>query len=133
MLLVVGLLGLVFIGTIAYVIAGPDGLEATEEASAPPQAGGASQPVSVSSMSWPGQHVASSAGGHPGSPANATRRNVGQHSSEGGSASGVVKGLPRYSDGMLLLVAVAEYQDAEVFGLRSRVSKSTWTSPQRWE
>ena len=86
-LLVVGLLGFVFIGTIAYVIAGPDGLEATEEASAPPQAGGASQPVSVSSMSWPGQHVASSAGGHPGSPANATRRNVGQHSSDGGSAT----------------------------------------------
>ena len=41
--------------------------------------------------------------------------------------------LPRHSDGMLLLVAVAEYQDAEVFGLRSRVSKSTRTSPQRWE
>jgi hypothetical protein len=32
-LLVVGLLGFVFIATIAYVIAGPDGLKATEEAS----------------------------------------------------------------------------------------------------
>jgi hypothetical protein len=64
-LLVVGLLGFVFIATIAYVIAGPDGLKATEEASAPPQAGGASEAVPVSSMSWPGQHVGSSAGGHP--------------------------------------------------------------------
>jgi hypothetical protein len=40
-LLVVGLLGLVFIATIAYVIAGPDGLKAKEEASALRQAGGA--------------------------------------------------------------------------------------------
>jgi hypothetical protein len=36
-LLVVGLLGLVFIATIAYVIAGPDGLKAKEEAAALPQ------------------------------------------------------------------------------------------------
>lgn len=40
-LLVVGLLGFVFIATIAYVIAGPDGLKAKEEALALPQAGGA--------------------------------------------------------------------------------------------
>jgi hypothetical protein len=40
-LLVVGLLGFVFIATIAYVIAGPDGLRAKEEAPALPQAGGA--------------------------------------------------------------------------------------------
>ena len=37
-LLVVGLLGLVFIATVAYVIAGPDGVKAKEEASALPQA-----------------------------------------------------------------------------------------------
>jgi hypothetical protein len=65
-LLVVGLLGFVFIATIAYVIAGPDGLKATEEASAPPQAGSAPQQVPGSTVSWPGQHVESSAGGHPG-------------------------------------------------------------------
>ena len=41
-LLVVGLLGFVFIATIAYVIAGPDGLRAKEEAPALRQAGGAS-------------------------------------------------------------------------------------------
>src|SRR4029450_4899946 len=35
-LLVVGLLGLVFIAPGVYLIAGPDGLRATEEASAPP-------------------------------------------------------------------------------------------------
>jgi hypothetical protein len=39
-LLVVGLLGFAFIATIAYVIAGPDGLKA-KEAPALPQAGGA--------------------------------------------------------------------------------------------
>jgi hypothetical protein len=44
-LLVVGLLGLVFIATIAYVIAGPDGVKAKEEASALPQAGGGPQQV----------------------------------------------------------------------------------------
>jgi hypothetical protein len=44
-LLVVGLLGLVFIATIAYVIAGPDGVKAKEEASALPQAGGLPQQV----------------------------------------------------------------------------------------
>ena len=42
-LLVVGLLGLVFIATVAYVIAGPDGLKAKEEASALPQPVGAPQ------------------------------------------------------------------------------------------
>jgi hypothetical protein len=44
-LLVVGLLGLVFIATVAYVIAGPDGVKVKEEASALPQAGGAPQQV----------------------------------------------------------------------------------------
>jgi hypothetical protein len=44
-LLVVGLLGLVFIATIAYVIAGPDGVKAKEEASALPQTGGVPQQV----------------------------------------------------------------------------------------
>src|SRR5215218_8694598 len=39
-LLIVGLLGFVFIATIAYVIAGPDGLKAKEEAGALPQVGG---------------------------------------------------------------------------------------------
>ena len=38
-LLVVGLLGFVFIATIAYVIAGPDGLKAKEEAVALSQTG----------------------------------------------------------------------------------------------
>jgi hypothetical protein len=42
-LLVVGLLGLVFIATAAFVIAGPDGLKAKEEARALPQSGGVSQ------------------------------------------------------------------------------------------
>jgi hypothetical protein len=46
-LLVVGLLGLVFIATVAYAIAGPDGLKAKEEASTQPQAGGAPQQVSA--------------------------------------------------------------------------------------
>jgi hypothetical protein len=40
-LLVVGLLGLVFIATAAYVVAGPDGLRAQEEGSALGKAGGA--------------------------------------------------------------------------------------------
>jgi hypothetical protein len=55
-LLVVGLLGLVFIATVAYVIAGPDGVKAKEEASALPQAGGVPQ-VPPSTMSGTGQHV----------------------------------------------------------------------------
>lgn len=54
-LFVVVLVGLVFVATIAYVIAGPDGLKATEEGSAPPQAGTAPQPMPVSTMSWPRQ------------------------------------------------------------------------------
>lgn len=54
-LLVVGLLGFVFVATIAYVIAGPDGLKATEEASAPPLADSAPQQMPVSTMTWPGQ------------------------------------------------------------------------------
>ncbi|MFL6046505.1 MAG: hypothetical protein ACJ72M_15495, partial [Propionibacteriaceae bacterium] len=40
-LLVVGLLGFVFIATIAYVIAGPDGLKTTEEKAALPLSDGA--------------------------------------------------------------------------------------------
>jgi hypothetical protein len=40
-LLVIGLLGFVFIATIAYVIAGPDGLKTTEERAALPLSGGA--------------------------------------------------------------------------------------------
>jgi hypothetical protein len=56
-LLVVGLLGLVLIATVAYVIAGPDGLKAKEEASALPQAGGVSQQVPPSTVSGPGQRV----------------------------------------------------------------------------
>jgi hypothetical protein len=44
-LLVVGLLGLVFIATVAYVIAGPDAVKAKEEASALQQAGGVPQQV----------------------------------------------------------------------------------------
>jgi hypothetical protein len=39
-LLILGLMGFVFIATIAYVIAGPDGLKAREEARALEQAGG---------------------------------------------------------------------------------------------
>jgi hypothetical protein len=64
-LLVVGLLGLVFIATVAYVIAGPDGVKAKEEASALPQAGGASQQVPPPPIRGPNQHVESSTGGHP--------------------------------------------------------------------
>lgn len=62
-LLVVGLLGLSFIATIAYVIAGPDGLKSQEEASAVPQPGGAQQQMSASTTSRTGQHVGSSPGG----------------------------------------------------------------------
>jgi hypothetical protein len=47
-LLVVGLLGFVFIATTAYVIAGPDGLRAVEDESAPSQTGSAAQQVPVS-------------------------------------------------------------------------------------
>jgi hypothetical protein len=68
-LLVVGLLGLVFIATVAYVIAGPDGVKAKEEASALPQAGGVPQQVSPSTMSGPNQHVGSSGSGRPGESA----------------------------------------------------------------
>jgi hypothetical protein len=56
-LLVVGLLGLVFIATVAYVIAGPDGLKAKEEASALPPAGGVPQQVSPPPITGPGQPV----------------------------------------------------------------------------
>jgi hypothetical protein len=62
-LLVVGLLGLVFIATVAYVIAGPDGVKVKEEASALPQAGGAPQQVPPSTMSGPNEHVGSSGSG----------------------------------------------------------------------
>lgn len=64
-LLVVGLLGLVFIATVAYVIAGPDGVKAKEEASALPQAGGVPQQAPPSSIGTPGQHVGSSTSGRP--------------------------------------------------------------------
>ena len=57
-LLVVGLLGLVFIATVAYVIAGPDGVKAKEQASALPQVGGAPQQMPASTMSGPDQHSA---------------------------------------------------------------------------
>jgi hypothetical protein len=56
-LLVVGVLGLVFIATLAYVIAGPDALKAKEEASAQVQAGRASQQLPASTAGRPGQHV----------------------------------------------------------------------------
>lgn len=56
-LLVVGLLGLVFVATAAYVIAGPDGLKSKEEASALPQPGGVSQEPTVTAMSRAGQQV----------------------------------------------------------------------------
>jgi hypothetical protein len=64
-LLVVGLLGLVFIATVAYVIAGPDGVQAKEEANTLPQAGGAPQQMPPSTFSGPNQHVGSSTSGHP--------------------------------------------------------------------
>ena len=56
-LLVVGVLGLVFIATLAYVIAGPDALKAKEEASAQAHADGASQQLPASTAGGPGQHV----------------------------------------------------------------------------
>jgi hypothetical protein len=56
-LLVVGLLGLVFIATVAYVIAGPDGLKTTEEASALPPAGGVPQQVPPPPITGPSQPV----------------------------------------------------------------------------
>jgi hypothetical protein len=56
-LLVVGLLGLVFIATVAYVIAGPDGVKAKEEASALPPAGGVPQQVPPATLSGPNQQV----------------------------------------------------------------------------
>ena len=65
-LLVVGLLGLVFIATIAYVIAGPDGVKAKEDATALPQGGGVPQQVPPSTMSGPNQHVGTSRSGGPG-------------------------------------------------------------------
>jgi hypothetical protein len=65
-LLVVGLLGLVFIATAAYVMAGPDGVKANEEANVVPQAGGVPQQVPLSTMSGPNEHVGSSGSGRPG-------------------------------------------------------------------
>ena len=65
-LLVVGVLGLVFFATVAYVIAGPDGVKPKEEAGALPQAGGALQQGLRSTISGPSQQVGSSAAGHPG-------------------------------------------------------------------
>jgi hypothetical protein len=62
-LLVAGLLGFVFIATVAYVIAGPDGLKAKEETLAPQQGGNA--PQQTLAMAGPGQPVGSSAGGYP--------------------------------------------------------------------
>src|SRR5512132_2226505 len=64
-LLVVGLLGLVFIATVAYVIAGPDALKPKEEASAPLQASSVPQQVPPSTMGASDQRVGSSAGGRP--------------------------------------------------------------------
>ena len=65
-LLVVGLLGLVFIATVAYVIAGPDGVKAKEEARALTQAGGVPQQLPPSTIGGPDQHVASSESGYSG-------------------------------------------------------------------
>jgi hypothetical protein len=56
-LLVVGLLGLVFIATVAYVIAGPDGLKAREQASALPAAGVVPQQAPPPPITGPGQRV----------------------------------------------------------------------------
>ena len=56
-LLVVGVLGLAFIATLAYVIAGPDALKAKEEASAQARAGGASQQLPAPTAGQPGPHV----------------------------------------------------------------------------
>jgi hypothetical protein len=56
-LLVVGLLGLVFIATVAYVIAGPDGVKAKEEANTLPQAGRVPPQMPPSTISGPNQHI----------------------------------------------------------------------------
>jgi hypothetical protein len=56
-LLVVGLLGLVFIATVVYVIAGPDGVKAKEEARALPQGGPVPEQRPTSTMTGPRQHV----------------------------------------------------------------------------
>ena len=56
-LLVVGLLGLVFIATVAYVIAGPDALRAKEQPSALPPAGDVPQQVPPPPITGPGQRV----------------------------------------------------------------------------
>jgi hypothetical protein len=56
-LLVVGLLGLVFIATVAYVIAGPDGLKAKEQANALPPAGDVPQQLPPPPITEPGQRV----------------------------------------------------------------------------
>jgi hypothetical protein len=56
-LLVVGLLGLVFIATVAYVIAGPDGLKARDEASALLPAGVVPQQLPPPPITGPGQRV----------------------------------------------------------------------------
>ena len=57
LLLIVGLLGLVFIATVAYVIAGPDGLKVKEQASALPPAGDVPQQVPPPPITGPGQRV----------------------------------------------------------------------------
>jgi hypothetical protein len=65
-LLIVGLLGFVFIATVAYVIAGPDGVKAKEEALTVQQGRGAVPQPPASTMSGgPGQHAGSSSGGYP--------------------------------------------------------------------
>jgi hypothetical protein len=64
-LLIVGLLGFVFIATVAYVIAGPDGVKAKEEALAVQQGRRAAPQPPASTMGGPGQHVGSSPGGYP--------------------------------------------------------------------
>lgn len=56
-LLVVGLFGLFFIATVAYVIAGPDGVKAEHQSSALPESYVAPPQVPTSTMSGPGQHV----------------------------------------------------------------------------
>ncbi|HZL73888.1 MAG TPA: hypothetical protein VFB83_00810, partial [Propionibacteriaceae bacterium] len=52
-LLVVGLLGLVFIATVAYVIAGPDGVKVKEEAQALPKGGPVPEQAPTSTMTGP--------------------------------------------------------------------------------
>jgi hypothetical protein len=56
-LLVVGLLGLVFIATAAYVIAGPDGLKGKDEMRALGTPGGAPQQPDAWTTSRPGQQL----------------------------------------------------------------------------